>query len=158
MKATITLRLNKIFYNFAGAYALNRNADISIHEFFRDQFVYATFKTVNIQQNSITGVYTLTVEPSVKDTAPLTTLIDNFCSKMYDHGVLVDGYMHPAYNDSVDATDAMYNLEALLSDGKLLRHCTDTDENFTTDGDCMSLLLEARAAFDKLVYIMENAD
>lgn len=158
MKAILTLKLTPAFYTIANNYAANNNADVTIHEFFRDHFVYATFKTVNIQQNSVTGVYTLTVENSVKDRAPLTTLIDQFCLALYNNGVTVDGYTAPTFQDSVEATESVYNTEALLSDGKLLAWCKETDQNFSTDGDCVAYLLEARKCFAKLIYVLEHAE
>lgn len=158
MQATLTLKLTSAFRTIATNYAANNNADVTIHEYFRDHFAYKYFKTCNIKQNSVSGVYTLTVENSTKDLAPLTTLIEQFCTALFDNGVTVDGFQPAEYSDSVEATDALYNLEALLSDGALLAHCKSTDENFTTDGDCVDLLLQARAAFAKLVYIMEHAE
>lgn len=158
MKAILTLKLTREFYTIATNYAANYNADVTIHEFFRDKFVYATFKTVNIQQNSISGVYTLTVEPSQKDRAPLTTLIDNFCYAMFQNGVVVDGYNAPTFNDSAIATNTFEIVREALSDGALIDWCKETDNNFTIDGDCVALLLEARSNLEKLIYVLEHAE
>lgn len=158
MKTILTLKLTAAFRTIAIDYAANNNADVTIHEYFRDHFAYKYFKTCNIQQNSISGVYTLTVENSVKDRAPLTTLIDQFCLALYNNGVTVDGYTAPEFEDSAEATDAFDNTNALLSDGKLLAWCKETDQNFTVDGDCVALLLEARRVFAKLIYIMKHAE
>lgn len=93
MKVIINLSLSSAFRAAAIDFANTNNADITIHEYFRDHFVYANFKTVNIQQDGYTGVYTLTVQPSVKDAAPLTTLVYRFCKQMSAHGIQVDGYV-----------------------------------------------------------------
>lgn len=158
MKTILTLKLTPAFRNLAIAHADNYNADITIHEFFRDQFVYATFKTVNIQQDSISGVYTLTVQPSVKDEFPLTTLVQRFCERMFDYGVTVDGYNPPELEEAADTPDAFYDAFQQLSSGKLLAWAKATDENFTTDGDCVETLLMARKAFEKVIYILEHAE
>lgn len=158
MKTILTLKLTAAFRTIAIDYAANNNADVTIHEFFRDQFVYHYFKTVNIQQNSISGVYTLTVEPSVKDAQPLTTLIDAFCLAMFNNGVTVDGYNAPTFNDSAIATNTFEIVREALSDGALIDWCKETDTNFSTDGDCVALLLEARKAFAKLIYVLEHAE
>ena len=92
MKTIITCSLTPAFYTEATNYARDNNVDLSIHEYFRDHFVYATFKTVHIEQNGVTGVYTLTVEPSCKDFAPLSTLVGLFCRKASASNVKIDGY------------------------------------------------------------------
>lgn len=92
MKMIIQARLTVSFRTLALAYAEDNNADITIHEYFRDHFVYKNFKTVNIQQASLTGLYTLTAEPSAKDTEAFTTLIERFCREATEAGVQVVGY------------------------------------------------------------------
>lgn len=158
MKTILTLKLTSTFRNLAIAHAENYNADITIQEFFRDQFVYATFKTFSIQLDSITGVYILTVQPSVKDEFPLTTLVERFCQRMFDYGVTVDGYNPPELEEAVDTPDQFYTVFQQLSAGELLAWAKATDENFTTDGDCVATLLEARKAFEKVIYLLEHAE
>ena len=92
MKTIITCSLTPAFRTEAINYARDNNVDVTIHEYFRDHFINACFKTWNLQQNSITGVYTLTVEHSDKDFAPLTSLVGLFCRKASASGVKIDGY------------------------------------------------------------------
>lgn len=92
MKTIIHARLTQAFYDRAAKYNADNNADLSIHEYFRDHFIYATFKTVNIQQDGVSGLYKLTVEPSVKDFAPLTTLVSLFGQRATEAGVHVVDY------------------------------------------------------------------
>lgn len=92
MKMTIQARLTVSFRTLALAYAEDNNEDITIHEYFRDHFVYKNFKTVNIQQDPLTGLYTLTAQPSVKDTDSFTALIEHFCREATEAGVQIIGY------------------------------------------------------------------
>ena len=158
MKTILTLKLTSTFRNLAIAHAENYNADITIQEFFRDQFAYRFFKTFCLEQDSVTGMYILTVQPSKLDTAPLTTLIERFCQRMFDYGVTVDGYNPPELEEAADTPDQFYTVFQQLSAGKLLAWAKATDENFTTDGDCVATLLEARKAFEKVIYLLEHAE
>lgn len=92
MKTIITLTLTETFRNAVKA-RVAAGQDITIHEVFRDEYLKTHFMTWNLQQDSITGRYTITIEPSSKDWAPLTTLINRFCMKMFAAGVKVDGYL-----------------------------------------------------------------
>ncbi len=158
MKIILNLHLTSTFRVLANNYAANNNADVTIEEYFRDLFVYRFFKTFRIEQNSITGVYTLTVQPSKLDTAPLTTLVDDFCLSMYNHGVVVDGYTPPEFEQSFEADNAIDQLEALLADGKLLSWCSETDQNLTTDFSCLGLLLSARSSLQALRINLQSAN
>lgn len=92
MKTIITCSLTPAFRTEAINYARDNNVDVTIHEYFRDNFLKACFKTWNLQQNSITGVYTITVEPSTLDFAPLNALVGLFCRKASASGVKIDGH------------------------------------------------------------------
>jgi hypothetical protein len=158
MKIILNVRLTSTFRVLANNYAANNNADVTIEEYFRDLFVYRFFKTFRIEQNSITGVYTLTVQPSKLDTAPLTTLVDDFCLSMFDHGVVVEGYTPPTFEDSETATATLESIEKVLCDGALIDWCNETDQNLTTDFSCLGLLLSARSSLQALRINLQNAN
>lgn len=59
---------------------------------------------------------------------------------------------------SITATDHMYKLQHMLNNPRVRNWCKATDDNFLGSPDCVTQLNKARAAFDKLVEILEHAE
>ena len=62
------------------------------------------------------------------------------------------------FEGSIQAMDHMYELQERLNDLRLMDWCHATDSNFLGAPETQVLLVQARAAFDKLVEIMEHAE
>lgn len=62
------------------------------------------------------------------------------------------------FEDSVHAMGTMYEIQEKLNDLRLMDWCQATDTNFLGAPETQLLLVQARAAFDKLVEVMEHAE
>lgn len=129
MKTIIHARLTQSFYDLANKYNADNNAELSIHEYFRDHFIYATFKTVNIQQDGVSGLYKLEVAPSVKDFAPLTTLVALFGRKATEAGVHVVDYKPNVITVTMWVDMDEHTYHANINDGAMPEcECATFDE------------------------------
>lgn len=58
---------------------------------------------------------------------------------------------------SATASAHMYTVSEMLNDPRLLDWCKETDTNFLDCNETQQLLEQARAAYNKLIEVMEHA-
>lgn len=92
MKLTFTLTLTKSTITDIWNTILAAESGESVHEYFRDHILKAHFHSWDMQQDSVSGMYTITAMPSHLDAAPLFNCFNAFCEQLAALGTNVDGY------------------------------------------------------------------
>lgn len=92
MKLTFTLTLTKSTITDIWKTILAEESNESVHEYFRDHILKAHFHSWDLQQDGVSGMYTITATPSHLDAAPLFNCFNAFCAHLARLGTNVDGY------------------------------------------------------------------